>query len=33
MDIKIKYMTMNELMYQAHGTYIEKQFRLKMYVK
>ena len=32
-NIKIKYMTMNELMYQAHGTYIEKQFRLKMYVK
>lgn len=31
--IKIKYMTIAELMQQAQGTYMEKQFRLKMYVK
>lgn len=32
-DIKIKYMTITELMHQVRGTYMEKQFRLKMYVK
>lgn len=32
-NIKIKYMSMAELLYQAHGTYMEKQFRLKMYTK
>lgn len=32
-DIKIKYMNMAELLRQAYGTYMEKQFRLKMYVK
>lgn len=29
--IKMKYLTVNELMHQAKGTYMEKQFRLKMY--
>lgn len=32
-NIKIKYMTMEELMRQARGTFMEKQFRLKMFVK
>lgn len=32
-NIKIKYMSMAELLRQAHGTYMEKQFRLKMYTK
>lgn len=31
--IKIKYMTMEELMRQARGTFMKKQFRLKMFVK
>lgn len=31
--IKMKYLTVNELMHQAKGTYMEKQFRLKMYKK
>ncbi len=32
-DIKIKYLPFTDLIRQAHGTYIEKQFRLKMFVK
>lgn len=32
-NIKIKYMSIAELLRQAHGTYMEKQFRLKMYTK
>ena len=32
-NIKIKYMSTAELLRQAHGTYMEKQFRLKMYTK
>lgn len=30
-DIKITYISLNDLMRQAQGTYLEKQFRLKMY--
>lgn len=32
-DVKVKYMECNDLMRQAKGTYMEKQFRLKMYRK
>lgn len=32
-NVKIKYMPFTSLMQQAHGTYVEKQFRLKMFVK
>ena len=32
-DTKIKYLSIAELMRHAQGTYMEKQFRLKMYVK
>lgn len=32
-DVKIVYIRMPDLMRQATGTYMEKQFRLKMYVK
>lgn len=32
-NIKIKYMTTAELLRKAYGTYMEKQFRLKMYTK
>ncbi|WP_229098892.1 hypothetical protein [Bacteroides finegoldii] len=32
-NIKIKYMSTADLLRQAHGTYMEKQFRLKMYTK
>lgn len=32
-NAKIKYMSTAELLRQAHGTYMEKQFRLKMYTK
>lgn len=32
-EVKIKYLDFNDLMRQATGTYMEKQFRLKMYVK
>ena len=32
-NIKIKYMGVAELLHQASGTYMEKQFRLKMYAK
>lgn len=32
-NAKIKYMTTAELLRQAQGTYMEKQFRLKMYTK
>lgn len=32
-DVKIKYLEFNDLMRQARGTYMEKQFRLKMYTK
>ena len=31
--IKILYLTINELLLHAQGTYMEKQFRLKMFVK
>ena len=32
-NAKIKYMSAAELLRQAQGTYMEKQFRLKMYTK
>lgn len=32
-DVKIKYMLFDDLIKQAHGTYIEKQIRLKMFKK
>ncbi|MBC8602693.1 hypothetical protein H8784_13325 [Parabacteroides acidifaciens] len=32
-NIKIAYMSIADLLRQAHGTYMEKQFRLRMYTK
>lgn len=32
-DVKIKYLPFTDLIRQAHGTYTEKQFRLKMFTK
>ena len=31
--VKIHYMSISDLLLQANGTYMEKQFRLKMYSK
>ena len=32
-DVKIHYMNMNELMKRSNGSYMKRQFRLKMYTK